>query len=321
MKKILWLGNFPASNRSVGDHAQVVAVQKWITDFLPEWEVERKDREETVRRLPSLFETVDDNDLVFIHSSGDFGTLDPIWHGVRKKIMTLPCRVVQLPVTVSYYPVSSRGPRLTLEGCARVLAEDKSFLDARRNVLLMAREPVSHRILEANFTCKSMMVPDFAFYLRPNFEYGERSGVLVVIRNDHEAALTSEMKKAMMAKLRARFDVVAKDVQVSQCDLTDSVRGQYIDSVLRHYPHFKAVVTDRMHAMIFATLTNTPCVAIDDRIPHKISGFRELLSSAVEFVSNSDQVPVAVEKVIEREYQHVDLKPFFSNLKEALLGV
>lgn len=40
-KKIFWVGLFPPQVPSLGDHAQIVAIQKWFADCFPNWKVIR----------------------------------------------------------------------------------------------------------------------------------------------------------------------------------------------------------------------------------------------------------------------------------------
>jgi len=101
MRKLFWVGCFPPAFRSVGDHAQTLAVQKFLAEHFSDYDVKRFYRSEVNKFFR---EDVDSEDLIFIQSSGDFGDLYPDWHSVRKKIIAShpENRIVQLPVSVHY---------------------------------------------------------------------------------------------------------------------------------------------------------------------------------------------------------------------------
>lgn len=110
-RKIIWIGLFPPYVPSVGDHSQIIAIQKWFEDYFPNWEVIRFYRHE-IEDWDRLLKTVKRDDLIFIHSSGDFGTLffwtgeeKHSWHETRRKIISgFPNnKIIQLPVTVFYH--------------------------------------------------------------------------------------------------------------------------------------------------------------------------------------------------------------------------
>jgi exopolysaccharide biosynthesis predicted pyruvyltransferase EpsI/nitroreductase len=366
-RRIVWIGLFPPQVPSVGDHAQIVATQKWFEDYFPDWKVIRFYRHE-IEDWDRLLKTVEKDDLIFIHSSGDFGTLfywtgeeKHPWHKTRRKIISsFPNnKIIQLPVTVFYHNTGAgRG----------VLQEDQQFYGDRKNVVLMCREPKSHEILANNLECKSLFVPDFVFYLKPVLTKRERKGALLVLRKDHESRFSQEsrllrfrsLKRLKILRVILKFpkiksflrklldisrkfltarnadktgwtfrtmiekvipNVTVKDVQIAQHPITDDVRESCINTVLDYYQNFKIVVTDRLHGMIFSVITKTPCIAIDDKIPHKLSAYKKLLSRSVKFVSNIEEIPDAIREVLSEPYQETELTSYFTNLNEKIFDI
>ena len=99
--KLFWIGCFPPRVHSVGDHAQTLAVEKFLRENFSDYEIVRFYRTEVKKFFQ---QSVRDDDLIFIHSSGDFGDLYSGWHDIRKKIISsFPNnRIIQLPVSVFY---------------------------------------------------------------------------------------------------------------------------------------------------------------------------------------------------------------------------
>ena len=54
----------------------------------------------------------------------------------------------------------------------------------------------------------------------------------------------------------------------------------------KEFSGYKMVVTDRLHGMIFATVTNTPCIAFDN-VSKKVSGVHAWINQ-LEYVKLAD---------------------------------
>jgi exopolysaccharide biosynthesis predicted pyruvyltransferase EpsI/nitroreductase len=293
MKRLFWVGCFPSFLRSIGDHAQTLAVEKFLSEKFSDFEIRKFYRYE----MDAFFTSdLNKNDLIFIQSSGDFGDLYPEWHTIRKHIVSAypENRIVQLPVSVYY-----RSP-------AR-FEEDKIFFSDKHNFLVLCRTMKDYDLLSGNFGCKVRFFPDFAFYLKPELTGSVREGVLVVLRKDAESSYRIQSYETLVAYWLKRFRlvgrilrkfnhlvlfrlvsavkewqllqslkkkygrVVAKDVQIADVDLSDENREAVITDVLNYYQEFKVVLTDRFHALVFAYLTNTPSVALKGKIDRKTS--------------------------------------------------
>lgn len=338
MKRIFWIGLFPPQVPSIGDHAQILAIQKWFTKHFPDLEVTRFSRQLPtldIANWDELLRTVNNDDLIFINSGCDFGNLYPVSHeNVRKRIIrAFPNnKIIQLPVTVFY----NHATQITV---------DMEFFADKNNVVLMGRDPESYKILANNLACRSVFVPDFAFMLKSIPTKRMRKGALLVLRRDFETK-----PNRMLLKLRSKLPricrkpvsllvhvhkilsryvlkiivkqvvshVVVKDVQIGEDPITDENRENIINEVLDYYQNFKVVVTDRLHGMVFSVLTKTPCVAIEGKIPHKLLGYKKLLSHSVTFVNSMWQVPNAIREALRKPYEATDLTPYFKGLKERI---
>ena len=292
MRQLFWVGclDNDAGLRSVGDQAQILAIEHFLQDHFSDYEVKRFYRSQ----ISDFFKCdIHPGDLIFIHSSGDFGDLYPEWHKIRKKIVTkfLLNLVVQLPVSVLYLSAAS-------------FEEDKIFFSDKKNFLLLCRSENDAAMLSNNFACRVEFFPDFAFYLKPELRNYQREGVLFVLRKDWESSLQSEFSLAVnrvekplrvlgrilgkdllivarsfAKKLDRRIlvdfikknfkDATIKDVQVSVLPISDANRQKIVFDVLDFYQHFKLVITDRFHGLVFATLTNTPAIPVKGKIIEK----------------------------------------------------
>ena len=332
-KTLFWIGCFNPKWHSVGDHAQTLAVQKFLSDHFNDYKVVRFYRDE----VDEFFKCeVKSDDLIFIHSSGDFGDLSySNWHKTRKRIIDLypNNRIVQLPVTVFYRSSAS-------------FEEDKIFFSNRPNLLILTRTKKGAELLKGNFDCDVQFFPDFVFYLKPKQNEAPRSGVLAVIRSDTESRFkikivdafiragfrTSNLVGRIIRKgclwtiykpywfyehqklkrsLKKKYGKVTfRDLQVSDVDLTDTNRETYIDSVFEEYQKYELVVTDRFHGAVFAILNNTPFLTMPEFIGHKLEGANDAVTDSYEeWFSKFRSLVFTFESKIEQHEEQPQMLP------------
>jgi exopolysaccharide biosynthesis predicted pyruvyltransferase EpsI len=291
---------------SVGDHAQLYALEQFLAEKFSDYQVVKLYRSD-LELMDKLKVQVQPNDLIFISSSGDFGDRYAYsgWHDTRKKIINTfkNNRVIQLPVSMCY-----------VSNCN--FEVDKSFFCNLPHFTLLCRTPENAEMLKANFNCDVRFFPDFVFYLKPAVKNCSRDGALVVMRKDDEACFAPVNRiNVLMDKLvkyglagravnkvlrtlgygnyvyqndvlineikRSCQPVCFKDVMVSDCKVTDESRKNLIKSLFELFSQYKVVVTDRFHAAVFAMLTGTPCVALPTGIKDKIKGCIQLLPNTL----------------------------------------
>lgn len=293
IKRLFWVGCFPSKIHSIGDHAQTYAIQKMLESKFGDYRIYRFSRTETDKFFKCR---ININDLIFIHSSGDFGDLYNNFHKIRKQIIEkYPNNfIVQLPVSVHYESATN-------------FESDKIFFSNRKNILILTRTVEDYKILKANFDCKVQHFPDFVYSIRPKETEIEnnktrRKGILFAFRNDYESIvdwpLSKELKKLhkplkilnritgkevykFLLRICQNIDYKnmtnwlkkrgysVKDAQIFDKDITDENRENTIYSTLDYYKKYKLVITDRFHAGVFCKLTNTPYIMVDSKIKGK----------------------------------------------------
>jgi pyruvyl transferase EpsI len=260
MKRLFWVNCFPPSFHNVGDHAMTLAIQKFLSDNFNAYRITRFYRPEIERFLKEKLLL---DDLIFIHSSGDFGDLYVNGPKLRKRVISAfpDNRIVQLPVSVHYENPAS------FEADKRFFSDFTFYLKPRRNrskregVLFVLR---SDR--ESNFKGVFLRLTE---KLTTPFRIFQR-----IFRKDILFVSTKLSRSADMRLLAWRIkaifnDATVCDPQIADVDLTDENRESYIFSVLDFYGKFRVVVTDRFHGLVFARLARTKAIGIPSRIEKK----------------------------------------------------
>jgi len=323
-KKIFWIGPFSPIHANVGDHAQTLGVWNFLRDKFSDYKVIRIYRDDiTVKRLSDIAKAVNPSDLVILHSSGDFGSLHDVsshhpgrlsYPEVRRQMVRMApsIKIINLPVT-AYYENNDKG--------VASIEQDRSvFNDSKYTVL--CREQVSLKTLKDGLNCESRFFPDFVFYLNPKPLNLSRSGVRVILRNDKEAMLSEEQKKILISKLGIMFThVKVEDIMHEYHVIPDFILERYMDKLFQKFQQSELIITDKMHGMISAVITRTPCIALSGGIPHKILAYKSFLSGAVEFVESVSDIEDAITRINNREYSPVDLNMYFEQFRTDIVGV
>jgi exopolysaccharide biosynthesis predicted pyruvyltransferase EpsI/glycosyltransferase involved in cell wall biosynthesis len=205
------------------------------------------------------------DDILLVQGGGFIGSLWPNEHRVFIKILKQlkDFNVVVMPQTI-YFSPSEEGLKRSF---IRLLNESK-------NLTLCVRERRSLDFLkDNNVQCPYLFVPDIVLSLKP-LENKEKNGrILLCFRKDLEK----------VGEVSLLYDAV-ENIGLS-CDVTDTVipstvaaeeRESIVKGKIDEFSRYSLVICDRLHAMIFAVLAKTPCIAFDN-VSKKVSGVYEWL--------------------------------------------
>ena len=99
----------------------------------------------------------------------------------------------------------------------------------------------------------------------------ERNGVLLCLRNDAERAISTEQSRQITVLLQGmNMDISSTDTH-STGWLTKETRHSEVRAKLEEFAGAELVFTDRLHGMVFAAITGTPCVVMGN-YNHKYAG-------------------------------------------------
>ena len=114
-----------------------------------------------------------------------------------------------------------------------------------------------------------------------DFKY-ERKGILLCLRHDVEGVLSEENKKYVENILKKYDTNINYTDTVINKNITALKRSKFIRNKLREFAKAKIVITDRLHGMIFAAITGTPCIAL--------SNYNQKVKGVYEWIKNLDYI-------------------------------
>jgi len=224
------------------------------------------------------------NDLIVMHGGGYIGTLWPTAEKqTREIIKSFPNnKIVFLPNTI-FFEDSPYGMKEVMK--------TKRIWEEHGNIHICAREKQSYDYCRSHLAHSVSLIPDIVLYLNKQNKETHRSGVLLCFRSDQETVLKKSEICNLINELKNRsLEYMITDT-VQPYDIPFSMCEDEVNKKLDEFRASKLVVTDRLHGMIFAAITGTPCVAINN-ISRKVEGVYQWIDylDYIKFVYNPEEM-------------------------------
>lgn len=170
------------------------------------------------------------------------------------------------------------------------------------NLHIFTRDPQSFELVSKQLYEKTSLVPDMVLFLKPTIKNYSRKNALVLLRDDQEKTLTDREQQRIIESVERQHvgEIIYTDTHVHYDGLDCISAKNRIQELWDKYFQAKVVITDRLHGMIFAAITNTPCVVLLSESP-KIKGvYSQWLkeNEYITLVENLDDLPKAMHRVM-----------------------
>ncbi len=278
-KKAILLATSEHTN--LGDSAITLAEQQLLLRQFPEYLQVEISTYEFERKEAYLHSILNEEDILFINGGGNLGDQYPEEEELHRRIAAeFPDhKIVIFPQTVSFS--SAEHGMSELEKSAKVY-------NRHRDLILFVRDKVSLQFARDHFPkVKSYLMPDMVHVLRSRYAF-ERSGILICLREDQETKLDDRGRDRIAdisSKLAGTADYSSN---MYHEDVMREIRGLAVRKELMRFAGHQAVITDRLHGMIFSAVTGTPCVVLSSS-GHKIREYYKAFfadSNAVFFIGD-----------------------------------
>ncbi len=293
-KIILLAGVHDAGN--IGDHAICIAERVLLERFFPDWLIVELSTEEFCP-VAARLKSVHCNHLVIaVHGGGFLGNL---WISeermFRKALKTFSeNKVVVFPQTVFFTHDRSGAKERKISQRAYNLHPDLHFFIRDKSYEFMKGEMMDGKGGNVE------SVPDLVLSLDRSAPRFERVGVLLVFRSDKEKCVGDDAVKDLMEEVeRYGIPFGFTDTCVPY-KVPREFRNFATEEKFCEFRKSRLVVTDRLHGMIFATITGTPCIAMNN-VSKKVEGVYDLWLKGipyVEFARNVDEAKKLVPKML-----------------------
>lgn len=263
---------------NLGDHAIAYAEEQFVYRYMPDKQVIQVTEDEIVNNFKDFSKEIQKSDILLLQGGGNMGSEYAVQERIRSKIISeFPHnRIVIMPQTI-YFKKTKESQHL--------ISKMIQIYGQHRNLLLVAREEVSFSIMKSKFKKnKVVLCPDIvlslsyekiaATLMRPD----QRRGALLLLRSDAEGVLNIEQLLKMKEVCAEYFQEVRMTETSISYAVTEAHREMELHRKWEEFTRVEMVITDRLHGMIFAAITKTPCIVLTN-YNHKLSGSFQWLES------------------------------------------
>lgn len=236
---------------------------------------------------------------IYITGGGNTGSL---WRNEQERINTVlkkfcSHKIIVFPQTI-YYSDDFFGKEC--------LKKDKKLYKKCSDITFECRDKKTYKFVNEDIKIKTILKKDVALTLDYTNLNLKRNGIIFCFRKDIEKVIDDEMKEMLINK-------IIDTTNINKIRYTDTVikkRKEYsyksakkeFNKLVREFASSKLVVTDRLHGMIIAHITGTPCVAINN-LSKKVKGVYDTIEDKENIIFIDD-----IKKIEKEEEKWKKLK-------------
>lgn len=306
-KKEFLIFNTPI-HENLGDHAIIYAEKKILKDLnLESFEIPTFEESYV---FDYIKKNISKDATISITGGGFWGSQWSLEMDLVNKVIQnfSKHKIVIFPQTL-FFKEDEQGHK-ELEKSLKICSEAK-------NLTIFTREEKSYEFANENYkNAKIILVPDVVLYLKYQSDF-IRDGALLCLRKDVEGILKEEKKEELKEILKRNFNNVKCTDTVIEKSVNMKEREKQLLKKLEEFSKAKLVITDRLHGMIFATITKTPCIALSN-YNYKVKGvYKWIKDKNIIYEENFENVIKDVERLLQIQ-KNEEVLYDFQKLKKVL---
>ena len=208
----------------------------------------------------------------------------------------------------------------------KAIDDSFSHYENHKKLTLVAREKTSYATLKSLYNKpKILLTPDIVLSTHME-DYGvsvkKRAGALLVFRSDSERAMSDDSRAALVEYLDNQQIKFKETDMYADESVTNENRMELVRKKMQEFADSEFVITDRLHGMVFAAITGTPCIAFSNN-HHKVKGTYDWISylpyiKYVDDVEEAIQLMLSLLSMKDCKFDNAPLKPHFDLLAKEI---
>lgn len=303
-----------SAQTNLGDHAISIAERNFFNNYFRECRVVEVPKDIYIKKRETIVKKTNEKAIIAISGGGFLGDLWMTEENLVRFILHdyKASKIVIFPQTI-YFMDNSKEYETTF-----------GYYKNVKGLIINARDKNSYNILTNELSSNTVKyIPDIVLSLMYSGHCKRKNIALLCFRTDKENCLSKSDSLRLINILKNQIPVV-ETTTISKHIIPISFRNKYVKDKLDEIAASKIVVTNRLHMVIFAAITGTPCIAIDN-LSHKISGVYEwikelpyiyLLNDILEF----EDVLNKLLKLKDFTYDSSILMKYYNELSEEFKG-
>lgn len=258
---------------NLGDQALKFAEYNFIHNYFPDFKIVPVGLNDG-DLIRNIKRKVKNKDIIAQQAGGNIGTLYPLIHNTQLSFLSSfkKDRVFVFPQTL-YFKDDNEGEQY--------LKNTESIYRDMQHFLLFTRDKFSYNFAQKKLPeVDATLMPDMALSLTPRITDKRRNGVILLLRNDAEKTLSVRDLQVLLKNVKRNFknNYIQSDTHIYFDNIDDNFAKNKIYELWDKISRSQLVITDRLHGMVFAALTNTPCIVLHSKSP-KIQGVYEWIKN------------------------------------------
>lgn len=303
MKKLIIMGISHHGN--LGDVAIGLAEEQLIEKHFGEYKI---------YHMPEMYldicakkakKFINDEDIILLQGGGNIGDIYGSPEKERREVIKLfpNNKIIIFPQT-AYFSDTEKGKE--------ELEISKKIYNEHKNLIILAREEKTYEFMKKHFfNNKIYFAPDVVMTMHIKSEE-KREGALLILRTDKEKVLEDKNIEKIKEIVKNKFGKFKEsDMHLGSgiVNIGGAKREKELKNKFKQFQTSQIAITDRLHGMIFAAITETPCVVFGN-FNYKISGSYEWLKNLeyIQFCNNIEEIEEAIEKVTKAKNRKYDNK-------------
>lgn len=280
---------------NLGDNAIAMTEEKFLKDNLKGYDIYTVPERNLHLCADKLKKYIKPDDVLFMHGGGNIGdTYERPEKGRRKVIQNFPNnKIIIFPQTV-YYSDTDLG--------RKELEISKEIYNNHPDLTMIAREEKSYEFMKKHFTnAKIILTTDIVMYLDKTDLSKKREGAILALRTDREKVFTETNKieaENIVKKYYDKISITDTNIRDINNNIFETEREAILDEKFAEFQTAELAITDRLHGMIFAAITSTPCVAFTNfnfKIKESFKWLQQL--GYIEFCDDIEELEEKIKKV------------------------
>lgn len=301
---------------NLGDHAMTFAQIKLLKERFPDSQIVEVLVGDTLKYFKQIRSIISNIDVITLKGGGNIG-LEYFREELYRRIIINKFKnnkIVIFPQTV-YFPNTSRG--------IKELNNTVKVIKGHPKLYTFIRDQKSINTINNQVTERLYLIPDTALSLS-NLDYTiNRKGVTICLRSDKEGLYSINQKNMIKEISDKFFDKVKVTDTVTDYSISIQERERELEKIWKTFSNSELVITDRLHGMIFAVITSTPCIVLKT-YNHKVVGQYEWISylNYIELIElEEEELEKSIEKLLNikvNPYSSLKFKEMFEKLTDVI---
>lgn len=289
-KKIFIFGSPDHGN--LGDHAITNAQIQLLKNNFKEYKIIEITLNEYKKNIFFIKKYINKDDIITINGGGNFGNQYMFDENIRRDVIrNFPNNKIILFPQTMYFTNDKNGKE--------ELEKSKYIYEKHLNLTLVAREKKSFELMKENFKNNTIILtPDIVLYLNKSKKKVDRKGALFCMRNDLESQLSKAQKQKILNLLKMNYcDIKVTDTVINK-NISKDKREYILNEKFDEFRNSELVITDRIHGMVFAAITSTPCIALSN-YNHKVIGTYEWIKNLdyIKFSKDINEIQLYINEL------------------------